>query len=382
VHLLRGPDGLPVFEGDLSVLNIVATTDRIGAGTVVRHEVAREECNDDYLQKRGFPLRGELKRENNYSGLYGFNEGLLQKLASLTKPNVQWWLLYLLTIGYLVVIGPVHYRWSRKVDYRVAIGGFLGTVAAFSVAFIFAGSRGAGEIQTAHTVAVAQSLGETRWDVMQWSSAFATTGDRYRLTHLAPTNLYSAPSEVESVNGFVVNGKGGFFDVDIPLYSARPFVHRGVMTGPSAGLQVLQWKPELLELQTGEGFPDDVLECVVRRGDYILPMRRDGGKWVWNQKISSATDVESYFDQTTLQQFSYESRANFKPKTAFVPLLATFFGDVKGLQKRISRRPLPAGQAQLFVYAKAPDSFAMQGKGFHSEEGWDLYVIDIFRPNP
>jgi hypothetical protein len=88
----------------------------------------------------------------------------LKGLAALTKPEVAWWLLYLLTIAYLVIIGPVHYRWSRNIDYRLAIGGFLGTVAVFAVAFIIAGRRGSGETQTVNSIAIARALPGGRWD--------------------------------------------------------------------------------------------------------------------------------------------------------------------------------------------------------------------------
>jgi hypothetical protein len=381
VHLLRGPDGHPIFDGDLAVLNTTEQKQLVGAGTVVRHDITRAECDGGYLKNAGFPLRGLLDKDD-YNVIYAFDSTLLQKLASMTKPDVQWWLLYLLTIAYLVVIGPVHYRWSRKVDYRVAIGGFLGTVAAFSLAFIFAGSRGAGEIQTAHTVAIAHSLAEKRWDVMQWVSAFATTGDKYRLTHPAPWNLYSSPSEAESVNGYILNGKGGYFEVDIPLYSSRPFVHRGVMSGPSAAAQVLEWKPDRVVIQPAADFPSDVIEVKARRGDRILPLRKEGSNWVWDDKTMPALDLDTFFEHEKLQRFNYEGRGNFEPRNVSTLLMGTFYGDVKGFSNRVSRRAMPPDQMQLLLFASAPDSFAMQGKGFHGEKGWVLYVVDLFRPTP
>ncbi len=384
VHVLRGADGYPDFEGDLAVLNATDGTDRVGAGKIARHDATVAECSAEFLSKAGFPPRGKIQPDTtgdytDYAVLYSFSQTLLQRLASLTKPDVQWWLLYLLTIIYLVVIGPLHYRWSRKVDYRVAIAGFLGTVAAFAIAFIFAGSRGAGETQTAHTIAVARSLGDKRWDVMQWVSAFATTGDKYRLTHPAPWNLYSAPSETESVNGYVLNGKGGFFEVDIPLYSSRPFVHRGVMQGPAAQLQVAEWKSDRLALKATD-LPEGIVKCVARRGERMLELEKDGDEWAWGKGKGNVKGVEEYFSREELQSFTIDRRGEFDPKTAFIPLAAVYYGDVKGLPNRVSRRPFADDQAQVLIWAKAPESFAMQGKGFRGEKGWVLYVIDVFRP--
>ena len=43
---------------------------------------------------------------------------------------------------------------------------------------------------------------------------------------------------------------------------------------------------------------------------------------------------------------------------------------------------MPPDQMQLLLYASAAQSFEMQGKGFHGEKGWVLYVIDLIRPTP
>ena len=128
------------------------------------------------------------------------------------------------------MVGPVHYRYGRKIDYRVSIAAFLGTVALFGWLFSVIGRRGYGESQTVHSLAIAHSLGGARHDVTQWISAFATRGDLYTLTHEAPANLYAAPS-MEAINGRILNGKDGRFLADIPLYSSRQFVHRAAMTG-------------------------------------------------------------------------------------------------------------------------------------------------------
>jgi ABC-2 type transport system ATP-binding protein len=90
----------------------------------------------------------------------------------------------------------------------------------------------------------------------------------------------------------------------------------------------------------------------------------------------------TFFSPERLRHFNTERGGSFDPKETFIPLAATFFGDVKGISDRISARPLPSDQIQLLIFAKAPASFAMQGKGFHGEEGWVLYVINLFRQSP
>ena len=388
VHLLRGPEGHPHFEGDLAVLNVADGKARVGAGRVVRHEAAREDCDEAFLKRAGYAPREFAKPDGNNMGgvpvLYRFDQTLMQNLASLTKPQVQWWLLYLLTLAYLAFIGPVHYVWSRKVDWRLAIGGFLGTVAVFALAFIVAGHRGSGEKQTSHSLAIAHSLGGDRWDVQDWTSAFATKGDFYKLTHAAPANFYAVPSDMEQVNARVFGGKDGHLDADIPLYSARPFLHRAVMSGPKAEVSI-HWDRDAIELTLGSDLPEKIVAAYGRtfQGTFALDEHR-GRSVMWHSVGNSHPDYSPppFFTDEKLQalrQLEWNTRT-FDPTTAASPLLALFLGDLKALPNALTPRPLSPDHLQLFLFAEAPDSFAMKGKGFDRGHGHVLYVIDVFRP--
>ena len=219
VAVLPGRNGeFPVFTEQLDALNISGDSARVGAGTVLRAKVARREAGEKLFVERGFPAP-ELKQNQNVS-VYNFEQTLFDRLARLTRPDIRWWLINTLTVIYLLVVGPVHYRWGRKIDYRVSIAAFLATVALFGWLFSIIGRRGYGESQTVNSLAIARPLGSGRYDVTQWISAFATRGDLYTLTHDAPAKLYAAVS-MEAVNGRIVNGKDGRFLADIPLYS-RP----------------------------------------------------------------------------------------------------------------------------------------------------------------
>jgi hypothetical protein len=382
VHILRGSGGSPIFEGDMAVLNASTQQTRVGAGFVVRHDLTRAEFSESTLKASDFPIR-ELKANEQQDGVafYGFDQNLLRSLASLTKPEVAWWLLYLLTIGYLIIIGPVHYRWSRRVDYRLAIGGFLGTVAAFALAFIFAGARGSGEKQTAHTIGIATALGGTRWDVMQWSCAFATSGDYYKITHESPVNFYSATSDTEAINGRIFNGKGGYFEADIPLFSTRPFLHRAVMSGPASDLRVTQWTKESTVVELPESFQLQISEAWLRRDHRFHKLTRDGQRLTTAAKPHS--EGEEFFASQVLQAGMYQdwSAREWDISSPVRPLMARFIGDVKGMENPIQSRPLGADHAQVFLWAKAPASFALKAKDFRDEQGWILFVADVFAPD-
>lgn len=406
VHLVHGAGGeLPVFTETLAVLNGDGETTRVGAGQVVRHRMARAELRPETLTARGFPPREVQKPQD--AVIHNFEDTLYQRLSSLTRPKVKWWLLNVLTFLYIAVIGPVAWRTARRMDYRWAIGGFLGVVAAFGLAFGIVGRRGYGESQTVHSLSIARSLGGGRWDVTQWLSAFATSSGQYTLTHTAEANLYATASSDESARGQILNGKGGRFLADIPLYSSRSFTHRGVMQGDDLGVVVEKWRdgqittissdpsaPEppggllqtsKLRLKPGPQFPQDAFSVAVVRGDRIYTLRQLDGGW---ETTDSGETIAAIFSREKLQPLSYGfnnygSEDTTSPATRtreMVPLLQARALGSHAINTQFPERPLAPNQLRLLVAAPAPAGFHMQGQGFGHENGVVLYVQDISQP--
>ena len=389
VHLTHGAGGaLPVFTDTLAVLNGDGDTTRVGAGQVVRHRVPRTELRPETLTARGFAPREVQKPQDG--AIHNFEETLYLQLASLTRPNVKWWLLNVLTFLYIAVIGPVAWRTARRMDYRWAIGGFLGVVAAFGLAFGIVGRRGYGESQTVHSLAIARSLGGGRWDVTQWLSAFATSSGQYTLTHTADANLYATASSDDSARGQILNGKGGRFLADIPLYSSRSFTHRGVMQGDDLGVVVekLEYgalKLNTLRLRPGPDFPKDVISVSVVYREKIYPLKLEHGGW---NLANSGELLHDTFSREKLQPFTYDfsnydSNNNTTPAARLrqvIPLLQARALGAEAITPHIPDRPLPDHQLRLLVAAPAPAGFHMQGQGFGQENGVVLYVQDIFQP--
>ena len=81
------------------------------------------------------------------------------------------------------------------------------------------------------TVACARALDGNRYDVMQWSNVFVTSGGVYTLTHPAEYNLYSSGATADGTAGLAVSGRRGGFQVDLPLFSSCALLHRGVLSG-------------------------------------------------------------------------------------------------------------------------------------------------------
>ena len=389
VHLLRGADGqFPAFPEALALLN---THPR-----VIRHEITRAELSEQYLTDHGFPAP-EL-RTNSRTLIYSLEQQLLQILASLTKPKIAWWLIYLLTAAYLIAVGPVHYRWSKKIPWLRSLALFLALVVGFGGAFAFTGRRGAGEKSQIRALAIAHSLGDGRHDVTQWISAFVTRGDTYRLAHAGPANLYATATEFDSVNGTITNGREGHFDVDIPLFSTRPFVHRGVLTSDHTEVSVQECKVnvtgalESLVIAPGAGFPKTVLQAWARYGTLYYNLKLDGTYWI---RDGQGMAESAFFTEETFTRFNasgYAGRAYFGSEeqndnrdtlwmeNAGKILIARALGTIEGLPNVITAPALPPDQIQLFLYAPLPDSFRVQDPRFHDQQGRVLYLQDLIKP--
>ncbi|MEO7318785.1 MAG: hypothetical protein ABIZ56_07330 [Chthoniobacteraceae bacterium] len=389
VHLVHGADGqFPAIPEALALLN---THPR-----VIRHEVTRADITEQYLTDHGHPAP-EL-RNNARTLIYSLEQQLLQILAALTKPRIAWWLIYLLTAAYVIVVGPAHYRWSKRMPWLRSIALFVALVAGFGGAFAFTGRRGAGEKSQIRAIAIARSLGDGRHDVTQWISAFVTRGDTYRLTHAGPANLYATATEFDSVNGAITNGREGRFDVDIPLFSTRPFIHRGVLTGDRTEPTVQEWKVNAagnLESLILVLTPELMLRTRnvwVRDGTLYYSLKRTSERW----ELDGPGSAESaFFSEETFTRFnasghrgnvivfgdtSDDTSGQVWMNNAGKILIARALGTIEGLPNVTTAPPLPANQLQLFLYADLPDAFRVQDSRFPDQQGRVLYVQDIFKP--
>ena len=386
VHLLPASNGqYPVFSEVLEVLNGGGDVPRIGLGRVVRHQISGRELSEKYLAGHGYPAR--TLRQTQSPIVYDLDALLLRRLSGLTRPAVSWSLIQLLTLAYIAAIGPLHYRFRRRLDYRLSIGVFLGVVIFFATALGVIGRRGYGESQTVHSLTIARALGDGRHDVTQWISAFATAGDIYTLTHAAPANLYAAPSDLDAASTRILNGKDGRMLADIPLYSSKAFVHRAVMTGDDTAVTVEQTPGKSglrgLRLRPGPGFPKQFSEIRLRAEDSLYEMEMKNGDLEVSGKPPES--FANYFSRTKLQPLTYENIVG--PKTGIASLvsmmpllLARTLGVPEVFHQSVAPRPLEPKHLELFIVAPVPPSFCLQGKGFTRETGSVLYVQDVFQP--
>jgi len=387
VHLLRDRDGrFPQVTDELTALNNPEADARIDRGRVVRHEVGPREMSAQYLAARGFPARTLVTTQNPL--IHDFDAVIFRRLASLTRPVVNWPAIHLLGLAYIAVIGPLHFRFRRRFDYRVSIAAFLVTVALFSTAFAVIGRRGYGESQTVHSLAIARALGGGQCDVTQWISAFATDGDLYTLTHQAPANLYATEQNSEAGGGRIFNGKDGRLLLDIPLYSSRTFLHRSVMPGDDPAVTAEQWtegaeQRRTLRLRPGPGFPKEFSDALVVQGGRVYELTsRDGALVADNQ---SGQLLSERYSRAVLQPLTYQHQfrdvTKVGPHRELMPLLAARVVQPPEILQNVVAEPAPASdRALLLVVAPAPPAFRLQGQGFGRELGWVLYVQDFSKP--
>jgi hypothetical protein len=395
VHLLPGPGGaLPHFTEELSALNVATDRANIGSGIVVKHAFASAEITEKSLQDAGFP--GPQTANNSSGNIHDLDGFLFRKLASVTRPRISWGAIYLLTIVYVVLIGPVFYLLRRR-DYRLLLGGLLVTIAAFAWIFTVVGRRGYGEKQIYHSLAIARSLGKGRFDVHEWIHAFATSGDVYRFEHAGGGHLYAALGEGEATRGVVHEGRESYFDADIPLFSSRPFLHRGVIAAGGGGFAVTKWETmpaaggERLKAISVSADPATVgttISAVLEhQGRYFDLARTERG---FEMKPGAIGMTSSEFFG---QENFYDSGAGW---------YGSDFGDAEAIMSRLRSlhrvfishangdkayfrnyitRPRPSdGRARLMVYAEAPPAFGLKSDRFQAGRQFVLYVQDIFKP--
>ena len=395
VHLLPGANGrLPIFGEGLEALDTPNEETRVGSGRVVHHQVSLRELDEKYLAAHGFPPRtintskpaNTAPNHNNVPLIYDLEALLFRGLSSLTRPKVSWSLINFLVLAYLAVIGPVHSYYRRRVDYRVSIAAFLGCVALFAVGLGLVGRRGYGESQTVHSLAVAHVMGGGRADVTQWVSAFATTGDKYTVSHLSPVNLYAIDRWAEAGSGLIFNGKDGYLQMDIPLYSSRAFLHRAIMTGDDTSVTVEKWDAgdtslKSLRLRTAPGFPRHPTEIhAVYDGFFHELVLRDG---VLERSSKPIEGLTAHFAREKFSPFIYGYSGNQNDPDAprkLMPLLAARTLRVPDVFPTVISPPSHHADLQLLVVAPAPASLQLQGHGFTRESGWVLYVQDVFKP--
>ena len=405
VHLLKPPAGELQFAGELVELNNPSEEFRVGAGRVVRHEFGRGDLDPARLEAMGLgqPKRDGSERDARpgrgpYAGQWAQSsteQSAFAALQSVIRPEHKWWLIYFASIVFLLLVGPANGLLSRRRwNYRGSLAFVALAVAAFSYGFYTVGQRGYGEKTSVHKIAYARALSDG-FDVLQYANAFVTRGDQYRIGHDGRHNLYSTAQNYEPVRGLINFSGGGSFDVDIPIYSWRSFVHRGFYPAQPFAVTVERWPqgpgPEELVVKFGQASPASPAAVWALRGELMSNML------VENATAEARGGGVHYRDMLGLAQqrqnaryyrspYGYYGNQSDHPKPTLIQVLQplvshAIIADRLGVLHADSDRPLTEpDHIMLFILAPAPPEFSARMQGLEADHGYVIYQLDLFAP--
>ena len=391
VHVVEAAGGgRPEFEGELAVLNGSDGRLRVGSGLVVRHALPAREITAAYLAEQGFALPALADGATAFG--YDFAGGLFRVLRELVNPEHNWALIFGVLVVYLVCVCPVNYLIGRKVrDFRVAIGFAVACFVGFSLLLSALGRRGYGESAAVHALSYARPVGATSYDVTQWINAFAVRGDYYTIEHPGAHSIYSTCQTVEAVNGLIESGPRARFLVDVPLYSSRSFLHRGLMDGPDLGVRVAEWpdagRLDGLRIAVGEDFPESLIEGWALHRDRFYPLRRGGEGLDVRDQRGTTRDRFLRRDEMNVNQITRYSNYPTEGKDAQAIcqgllrlLIARATGGTDDLPYRIDVPGRDDDTLELFLFAESPEGFRLRRNPFGREAGYVLYHLCLHVP--
>ncbi len=342
-------------------------------------------------------------------------------LKKMSNPEHRWVLLHFLAWIYLGLVFPGCFAIGRKYrdDFRVTFGFLVATVVVFSLAFLFVGRRGYNEATVIHSVAMARQSAPGLFDVTQWSNAFVVRGGDYSFTHDGSGRIYSSCQDEELVHGEIRNGADAHFLADMPPYSSRAFSHRSLVPVPPIEVEVEDWlsapdpNPPRLTLQSllkGTpipndrilrkltlrklgNFPAENLELFVLFGRRLYRLQETADRLEMTSEAGTLADLIKLGDyneyasllgrQATWQPGTYAPReptARDVYQAMLFPLVARNLELFE--QLAVEQFSLPPDRARLLIYAAMPASLFEKDPAFGTQDGFVLYSLDVFEPEP
>lgn len=429
LHVLHNPEGrfpkLPVPE-----LNNSEKPSRFGTGRIYWHEFQRgrlhdnrrfvydeiyptakvpvpvkvninDRSGDGFDEENADPTSTEFTTKlgsNSFTSAYSEWDSdlaipfaLRDVLQAQTEHN--WPLIYVLALGYLLVIFPGGPWLAKKLDYRLNLLALVVVVGSWCWFYSVVGARGYGERSTTQSLAIARPLPDGRWDVTQWSGVFVTDGDTFPITHQGESRHYSAlVKDGERVEGYIQEGRDGRFVVDVPPFTSRTMAHRAIveMPGPQVKVTDAKWNAagalEELSLEFGEDLPVDVQSVVLISEGFIHELQPK----VINRQttLTLRGTARAAAQLLELDHNDYDYRFRYRRKEpedqAFARLFSSIVARDIGIRihQDLNRFQFPRDMARLCLYAKLPDELACRD-GRQPEEtlgfqnGRVLYSIDL-----
>ncbi|MBL8815061.1 MAG: hypothetical protein JNL58_03445 [Planctomyces sp.] len=319
LHLLLDSNALRLkFSGVLSPLNEPFTTFYVGSGKVIRHEYQRDGLTAEVVAPVLRPSITENVQETQQTQNYQYepyqstidpgsmDSEMIMGLRELTRPEHNWFLIFLLSVCYVGLIFPGCWLISRvrTVHFLTTYAAIAGAAIVFSVLFLFIGRRGYGESTVQHCLSVARYDSEGRWTATQWGTLFVTSGDQYIIESENEQAMMSVGGADDSVDAIVQSGNKASIDVRIPPFSSQAIVARRQLSLPdwTADIRNVEISGDglvKLEVEVGAAAPrgEEVTYMLLRqRSLYKGALSDDGKSIVLGQALGQ---IASWCDDTT-----------------------------------------------------------------------------------
>ena len=409
VYLLQDEQGrFPTFPESLAVLNEKRVRFVVGAGVVeriprtvraldaafVKSRILSDPVTDPRdrrLQqyRRSVDFRGTAPPLNKTG--WDRDTQMFLDLQSIVRFERRWWAVYLLVVAYLLCLFPLCYRVGREAkDYRWTYAVLFCAVGVFSYGFASLSKLGASEVARARSVAVARQVRPGLFDVTQWACVAVRGGGDYSVQHEGTGRLYSTSQDMERIQGTITAGTSARMDLKIPPASTRTVLNRARVEADPVDVKLVRFAGtdqglDLLDVETGESFPDDPMIVLVVHAGRVYEMKQTGDRLslapsTRRPLLSFLTD---YFDvvKTTVPwrpaQPGLEEASD--DQDVYREALRTLVGNTFGLNTVVdpTRLKLEDGIVRLFVYAPLPEALQMTGDAFPDQQGYVLYATDL-----
>jgi len=387
VALVRGPaDRYPTFNGRLRELSSPLDVHPLGRGHVVKLDATIADLSN--AAKVDQLNLGNLTTNPNHSDQTAV---IREAFGDLVAVDHNWILIYLVAIGFVLLIGPVHWLTTlRRLDWRLSLGLLLGVVAVTTLVFDLVGRRGVGESTVVHSIGIAKQMEPGVYDVTQHLHLFVAAGGQYPITHASNRNVYSAGQVWEKVPAMIRDGRPGMMQIDIPLYSARGLMHRAKMEGPAFEAKAVAMPEDegFLKIAVPDDLPTPILKAwAVRDGEHHELQQREG-LWVADMRSGPANVADGQAAQAMTYNTWGHPRDNrpieVRREEKIEQLGKQLLGQLVNRDAVMRRNPwlgaTENGRLHLRLLAPAPDAMKLPTDLYPQQHSYLLYDLRVATP--
>jgi hypothetical protein len=327
----------------------------------------------------------------NYDS-WSLDETIQNAFRELTYPNHNWPLLHTLSVLYILSLFPGCLIVQRVFnDYRKTYAALLLVIIGFGSLYSYVGRRGYGEDAIDHSISVAIPLRGGEWDVTTRATTFATIGGEYKLSFPGESHLWDGGTVDELVDARLPADVQTSFDVDIPPFSWRPYIHRMKAKMPAIDFEVVKLSTadanDELELKLKQPLPEGATVHVIMGSRVYSPLLN--GETLTVQGAAQ-TPAGVFFRSSGIadghpsglyrSRWGDESRRS--PDAIYGEATTAIYALSNNLEKPsdADRFQFPANRARLMILAPIPDQLKITDQRITGKQGRVVYLIDILSP--